>query len=274
MAANFEWAHFHRMIRAFRGFEGAGNFAPQEGPLIKQLREIALRCWLVHKNPQCNRRKLTAEWAEASRRFSDVHESIAAIHYHLENIKTFETQLDKVLEAHASDGGRIGELSGNYYWGITNKLTFEFQAMTFQMVCACGYAALATGKLFGRTRSPHLKSLKKFLENRAPRDPDCATLVDVLRSHESKLALLFSEPDRKSVRDRIAHEFCLPAGSLHIADNRVLFEGGLRPDFGFSPDPPKQVYRLSELLSAQLRCIEDFMTQFVEQLGLHIVPEP
>ena len=261
------------MRKALQGFEDAAKFEPQEGPIVKKLMDIGLRCWLVHKNPECDRRKLNAEWKEASRRFSEVRESIAAIHYHLENIRTFETQLDKVLQAYASDGAPIGELSGNYYWGITNKITFEFQEMMFQMVCACNYAALATGKLFDRTRTPHLRSLKRFLENRAPRDPDCATLVDVLRSHEPKLALLFSDPDRKSVRDRIAHEFCLPAGSLHIADNQVFFEGGLRPDFGFSPDPPKQVYRLSEFLCGQLRCIEEFMTQFVEQLSLHVVPE-
>jgi len=124
--------------------------------------------------------------------------------------------------------------------------------------------ARAIGRAFGKT-CPNLKSLRKALDGKMRSGHNgAAQLLHILCSHESHLTRMLSEANRRSIRDQIAHESFLPAGSLKIRAGRANMPGvpKSRPAF-----PARQAqYRLSEIVDRQLGQLEALIRESLKAL--------
>ena len=230
-----------------------------------------LACWSAHKNASIAPPEQSRMWFLVANHIEEVRQSVSAMHYHLENVSRIEGQIDLIIQKYqrrtpmARDGG-------NWNVNVTNRLTFEYHAFTFVSVRCLTYLSFCVGRILKKT-CPNLRSLKNALVGKSDSGHHgTKEVLRVLCSHQSSLSGMFSEKKRRSVRDWIAHEAFLPAGSLKVSGGQAKLAGVLEASAkGMDPDAQDN-YRLSDVMRSQFEQVETFVREIMVELEKHFLP--
>lgn len=244
-------------------------------PALAELHLIADGCWIEYKNPSTPQfSSVTPDgWRRASVQVVDVAQSIQGLHYHLANIRRIERRLDRLIQRFYGRTEFITDDNGRYSWGLTNKMTFEFQAYASLLHRHLVYLAGLLGTLLGGHKCPNLRSVQKLLAlNRGAGQID---LLRVLQLHQGWLEQLYSRGNPKKIclRDELAHESFVPAGGFHIRGMKAHVWGQLASDLN-RVEPAFRVYRLGDEMHRQLESLDRFLFDICRSVDLGLVPRP
>lgn len=144
---------------------------------------------------------------------ADFRDGLAATYYHLENTYRIELQAARFAAAHLPNPDMIRGTTGG---GDTRRIDAEFHAFVFAGRRTMEYFANAVSAFF-KMRTSSIRDLPGLLKKASPQE--VAVRVNQLLRPES-LDLFVSkdgkEGDKKSLRDRLAHEAWVTSGSLNI----------------------------------------------------------
>ncbi len=157
----------------------------------------------------------------------DVQEGVAAMEFHLEEIRVIESQLVAGISAAAQRLHVDEPLTGA--GGNSRRLDFAYQAHIFAARRTLEYFAGFVTAFF-KQENPGFRHLAERLSRARPVELRDAAL-SALRDHDVVRDRVLSEGNTRSVRDCIAHWNTVPAGvvNVHIdADGgcRVFLAGG------------------------------------------------
>ena len=210
-------------------------------------------------------------WSKVRRRTDEVRHSLAAAHYHQDNVVRIERRVDELIQKYKALTP-VARGGGHFYSGLTNRFSFEYHAFVFASTRCLIYLSRAVGRAWDK-RCPSLKSLKKNLSAPSRGSRGTEVLLSVLRTHEDGLNKMFSQGTQRSIRDWIAHESFLDAGSLHIDGDQSKLKGILDTTFAHVDTSKLRIYRLSDVMESQLQQVQDFVGEMVVALLDHVLPQ-
>jgi hypothetical protein len=251
---------FRRLERGAEFFHALESLAGYRLPemLDSLFRRPCQRAWLSWKNAAITPSAREREWhLRVHQHLEEARQTTCAALYHIDNVVRIEAELDALI-AQFRDALEAQDGAGRYYSGVTSKLSFEYHAFAFSAVRMMNHISKAAGQLFGK-RLPNLKSLEKY----ASGHHEANRFRLVLNSHKASIEKLFSRGEIRSVRDRIAHDEFLFAGSLQIVQGKACQSGPLKPDFEAAKVGQEGIYRLSEIMRSQFAVVERFLVDIV-----------
>lgn len=116
------------------------------------LGELITRCYMASKNASLAPSDSWPKWAKVRDQLEDVRQCLAGMYYHLRRINGLEQQIAQCMVRRPVS---IRRVDGHYFVGVTNMLSFEFHALSFDAVRTVTYLKSAVGTVFdvalGRT---------------------------------------------------------------------------------------------------------------------------
>jgi hypothetical protein len=199
-------------------------------------------------------------YSKIERHVGDLQECLAALFYHTRNVRILEEALDSIIERYRRSTPSAN--GGHFNPTLTNRFTFEYHAFAFASTRCVNHIFPVVGYMCFKKYCPSRKSFEKYSERKN------AAIVDsvnaILKRH-SKLEKLFSRENQKSIRDLIAHEQFLSAGSLHIDTTGAKLIGILPSNIShFDGERTPDVYYLSQIMDNQAEQIRKFVFEMLE----------
>ncbi len=214
------------------------------------------------------------KWAKVAEHIEEVRQSLTAAHYHIDNVRRIEAQLDELVQKYALQTP-MARNGSHWNPSVTNKLTFEYHAFAMVSVSCLTYVSFTIGRVVFGGKSPTLKSLAKALDAKSgARGRGPKELLRILRAHEAQLSQMFTDKIGRSIRDEIAHESFLPAGSLKITGGEARLLGLVETRASKTSVTRRTEYRLSGIMERQFKKLEGFIREVLAALEKHCLPEP
>jgi hypothetical protein len=189
-------------------------------------------------------------------------EGLAVANYHVERVAEIETAIERTINAveDPPPSSSIGFRS--------RKLDAEYQAFVFALHRAIEYFAAGVGAYF-KTDCRRIKDVANAIEGREPRDR-AVRATTAIEDALGVLPTLLTQGDSRSVRDRMAHEEFVVAGSFQAlwdeAGNlRVTGIVGGGEDLPGIVDPDTN---LNAVLRAQFDAVAGMFVDVYSALGL------
>jgi hypothetical protein len=191
-------------------------------------------------------------------------EGLAVAHYHY--MRTLEIERDIATMLRSLETPLPSSTTGF----PSRKLNAEYQAFVFALRRSMEYFAAAVGAFF-KTDCRRIRTLEESIVGREPLERSEKT-IEVVRATLAELPYLLTARDKqkKSVRDRLAHEEYVWAGTFNAAWDAdgeltiVAIIGGGEELPGFS-DPART---LSAALFEQFCGVAEMMVATYRELGL------
>jgi hypothetical protein len=202
------------------------------------------------------------DWsARLQRGLANVHEGLAAAHYHADRVRQIEERIVGVVDQLDLERGQTISFP-------SRLLTFEYQAFVLALRRTLEYLAAATAAFF-KLDQPRIRHLADNLGGRAPTEVG-SEVAEYVRDVLRQLPRVLSEGEELSVRDRIVHTESVDAGTFNVLLNPAsgeleihLVGGGEEFAFALGPTP-----LLDETLRLQLDKVVSLVLGVYERLGL------
>lgn len=190
---------------------------------------------------------------------SELQSCLASLFYHIDNVKHMEKRLNTLINQYkdktpAANGGSFNPT-------LTNRFTFEYHAFAFASVRSVNHVFPVLGYICFRNYCPSSKSFNE--KSKGNTSTLVAAVNDILKEH-SILKKLFKKENQKSIRDLIAHDKFLYAGSLHIEKEKAKLIGILPMDIShYDERSEPNIYLLSQIMTNQADHIKQFVMQIL-----------
>ena len=227
-------------------------------------------CLLASKNTRIAPQDQWKRWSEVRQRVNEVRLSLAAAHYHYDNVAQIEERVSGLCQRYRNTSFlRAGGITSP---GTTSRLSFEYHAFVFAATRCLLYLSAAVGRAWDR-RCPNLKSLKGLLSTPVDARSGKEELLSILQAHANALETMFSRETKRSIRDWIAHESFLHAGAFQIAKGNWHMKGALEKVFAHVDTGNQNLYRLSDVMINQLHQVEEFVVEMITALEKYRLPK-
>lgn len=196
---------------------------------------------------------------------SELQGCLTSLFYHIDNVKHMEKRLNTLIHQYKDNTPAAN--GGSFNPTLTNRFTFEYHAFAFASVRSVNHVFPALGYICFRNYCPSRNNFLK--QSEANTSTFIATVNDILKEH-SALESLFKKKgqkgtqDKESIRDLIAHDKFLWAGSLHIEEEMAKLIGILPMDIAhYDEQSESNIYLLSQIMTTQAEHIRQFVMQIL-----------
>lgn len=187
-----------------------------------------------------------------------VRSALAAAHYHLAHLTEIENAVLDLLDRHDL-GSRMGK--ANMAFGQTRQMDFEYHAFVFSCRRSLDYLTRALTRYF-QQEANSFRQWPKGLRNWRPRQV-AEALSAAHERHAVHLDFLMGRENRKSLRDRLAHDEFVDAATINLSARGFRLVGG-GEKMGFQSNDRR---RLQDVLTERLErvhdCVDDVIQSFI-----------